>query len=542
MKENKFIKVIICLIIVSFIGILTVNADKGSLRITYDTLNIDIYSFNFNNSKNPALVIPKGKCQNFVRIMMNDGGYEDSDYIQWSAYYQDETGTEKQGTERVVVSNDFNSQSTSSDDSAVVGSFITTAGNDVKICVHDTDGMKQSDNYYVMACYATGETEDTVTDKCASVHVFNLLNDAGTEIDGHVNIDGEDCFFSCSDNCAFEDEYNNCVCNRIISTGNKYINEALRMGTVGVELIDQYWTRDDDGNGILTEEDEDQAQPECYNLTESAQDIDDDGEVESVTDSVRDDSVLDSYKGHITVPSETLTKDKNVKNYRNVYLCDMHDVLKTFDILGRLLFIIKILVPVILILVSVKSLAVAVIYDDKTDLKGFFNNFLKKFILAVMVFFAPTLLKYIIGLAGNIYAGDTNYSRCGECLLDYTTCFEGNTYMLDEESGTSVLYEDTLDAECTSDSLLGDVTEPNDLAYYIQQGITIMKYLGIALCIIMTIVDIAGVILHEDKELIRPIVQKTISRIGYAVALIFLPEIIEIIGMLVGVISDCGIK
>ena len=56
---------------------------------------------------------------------------------------------------------------------------------------------------------------------------------------------------------------------------------------------------------------------------------------------------------------------------------------------------------------------------------------------------------------------------------------------------------------CTS--LLGNPTIEGEPAYYLQKGLDIIKYLGVILCIVLTIVDFAKAIFSNDKDMLKPL-------------------------------------
>ncbi|MBE6155313.1 MAG: hypothetical protein E7164_00980 [Firmicutes bacterium] len=94
--------------------------------------------------------------------------------------------------------------------------------------------------------------------------------------------------------------------------------------------------------------------------------------------------------------------------------------------------------------------------------------------------------------------------------------------------------------EC--DALFGDPEQPGDLAYYLQKVLDVMKYLGIILCIVLTIVDFGKAILGEDKDMYKPLAKTAFNRLCYAVMLFLLPTIIETILRLIDVYGTCGIS
>lgn len=95
------------------------------------------------------------------------------------------------------------------------------------------------------------------------------------------------------------------------------------------------------------------------------------------------------------------------------------------------------------------------------------------------------------------------------------------------------------DKQCTT--LFGDPDTKGTLANYLQWGLEIIKYLGIILCIVLTVVDFAKALLGDEKEMYKPLAKKGFSRLMYACCLFFLPIFVEVLLKLIGVYGTCGI-
>ena len=81
-------------------------------------------------------------------------------------------------------------------------------------------------------------------------------------------------------------------------------------------------------------------------------------------------------------------------------------------------------------------------------------------------------------------------------------------------------------------------------AYYLQLLLNIMKYAGIIACIALSTVDFFKVLLADDKDGYKKVISKTIKRMGYAVAIFFLPIIVMKVLELAGIVTNatCGIQ
>ena len=94
----------------------------------------------------------------------------------------------------------------------------------------------------------------------------------------------------------------------------------------------------------------------------------------------------------------------------------------------------------------------------------------------------------------------------------------------------------------TCNSLFGNPQNKGTVAYYLQLALDIMKYLGIILCIVLTIVDFVKALFGEDKDMLKSLSKKGLKRIFYAVALFFLPIIVKTLLTLVDIYDTCGIS
>lgn len=80
-------------------------------------------------------------------------------------------------------------------------------------------------------------------------------------------------------------------------------------------------------------------------------------------------------------------------------LCDKSGVVKTFQILGWCLLIIKIVVPILLIIMGCIDFGKAAVSSDDNAIKNAISIIVKRAIAAVVIFFIPTIISTVIGLA-----------------------------------------------------------------------------------------------------------------------------------------------
>ena len=87
--------------------------------------------------------------------------------------------------------------------------------------------------------------------------------------------------------------------------------------------------------------------------------------------------------------------------------------------LGKILFILKILIPVILVVLGIIGLGKAVVADDDKEIKTQVNKLIKKFIAAVLIFFLPSIVKACFGLVDQ-FNGEVKaeYIKCVNYITD----------------------------------------------------------------------------------------------------------------------------
>lgn len=97
-----------------------------------------------------------------------------------------------------------------------------------------------------------------------------------------------------------------------------------------------------------------------------------------------------------------------------------------------------------------------------------------------------------------------------------------------------------ISADCNS--MFGNPKTDGSLAYYLQLILDVIKYAGIVLCIVLTVVDFFKALLGDDKEMYKPLAKTAFTRLGYAVMLFFLPAVVRTILLFLGAYDTCGIS
>ena len=99
------------------------------------------------------------------------------------------------------------------------------------------------------------------------------------------------------------------------------------------------------------------------------------------------------------------------------------DTANIWHLVGMVVYILKIVIPLILIILGMLDLGKAVVSSDEKAINKAVGTLVKRFIAAVVVFFVPTIINGIFGVIGVI--GGTSkedYNVCVRCVTQ--TCEE----------------------------------------------------------------------------------------------------------------------
>ena len=102
--------------------------------------------------------------------------------------------------------------------------------------------------------------------------------------------------------------------------------------------------------------------------------------------------------------------------------CEQNGVLVAFKIIGILIFIIKILVPLLLIIVCTYDFAKAFISSEEKVVSEAIAAFIRRFIAAVIIFFIPTIISYVLDLVDGANETLGSFTNCTDCLLKPNEC------------------------------------------------------------------------------------------------------------------------
>ena len=90
--------------------------------------------------------------------------------------------------------------------------------------------------------------------------------------------------------------------------------------------------------------------------------------------------------------------------------------------IGLGLFILKILVPAIIIIMGVVNLFKIITSGKMDDAKKYGKTIIRNIIIGIIIFLTPGIIDFVFTSADNIISPDTesSVSNCEKCLLDPT--------------------------------------------------------------------------------------------------------------------------
>ena len=88
-----------------------------------------------------------------------------------------------------------------------------------------------------------------------------------------------------------------------------------------------------------------------------------------------------------------------------------------WQLVGYLIMVFKIVIPVILIIIGIITLGKAVISTDENESKKGFSLLIKKFIIAVVIFFLPSVISALFGSVEEFDNYRSDYNVCQKCIV-----------------------------------------------------------------------------------------------------------------------------
>lgn len=96
-----------------------------------------------------------------------------------------------------------------------------------------------------------------------------------------------------------------------------------------------------------------------------------------------------------------------------------------FSTLGWIFFVLKIVIPIIIIIFGTIDVSKAVVASKDDEIKKSIHTLVKRVIAGIVIFFIPTFLSFIVKLInGEAIYDETSgtFSRCTYCMLNPTDC------------------------------------------------------------------------------------------------------------------------
>ncbi|HIU11419.1 MAG TPA: hypothetical protein IAB65_01830 [Candidatus Onthocola stercorigallinarum] len=99
-------------------------------------------------------------------------------------------------------------------------------------------------------------------------------------------------------------------------------------------------------------------------------------------------------------------------------VCERSEVLTVLRVVGYIIYVAKIVIPLLLIIFGSIDFAKAIIANDEKAIKTAGGALVRRFIAAVVVFLIPTILNLLLGLVDNIESIKGTFSDCTNCIFN----------------------------------------------------------------------------------------------------------------------------
>lgn len=112
------------------------------------------------------------------------------------------------------------------------------------------------------------------------------------------------------------------------------------------------------------------------------------------------------------------------------------------------------------------------------------------------------------------------------------------------KANASVLNNNFINNVATIEESCAPFGKPKDEgspAYWMQQALEIMKYIGIIALFVLTTIDFINALAQNDKDALKKASNTAIKRFIYCILLFFTPMIVEFLMSLFGAYGTCGI-
>ncbi|MCI8575803.1 MAG: hypothetical protein HFI09_04970 [Bacilli bacterium] len=115
-------------------------------------------------------------------------------------------------------------------------------------------------------------------------------------------------------------------------------------------------------------------------------------------------------------------KEENTRTAKTSYCSDDLELLKTFKFIGRILSIVKILIPLVIIVLGAIDFFKAVVASKDDEIKKSMKSLMFRVLAGVIIFFIPTIVNLVFMLIDDWGNYRTDYSVCSTCVTNPSKC------------------------------------------------------------------------------------------------------------------------
>ncbi len=94
------------------------------------------------------------------------------------------------------------------------------------------------------------------------------------------------------------------------------------------------------------------------------------------------------------------------------------EAIVSFQLIGVVIYIIKILIPVMIIIIGSFSLGKAILTGDDKDTKKAFGLIVRKLIAGIIIFFVPTIINVVLNLVNELDIVQNKFELCSNCVFN----------------------------------------------------------------------------------------------------------------------------
>lgn len=108
-----------------------------------------------------------------------------------------------------------------------------------------------------------------------------------------------------------------------------------------------------------------------------------------------------------------------------------------WQIIGWVLWVFKIVIPIVIIIFGVIDLGKAVVASKDDEIKKSVKSLVMRVVAGIVIFFIPTLVGAIFSLVGEFNDNKEEYNKCKACITNPGGTGEGSCNAYVEESKNS---------------------------------------------------------------------------------------------------------